>query len=295
MTHDDPTPVAWQAPALATDAHFHVFGPIDQYPAGTPDLRYPMPLAPLEDYLQLAGKLGVQRHVFVQPSGYGRDNRCLEDALRAVGPERARGIVDIDEEAADEEFDRLHALGVRGVRINVSPIHPPTPGLADSMLPRIERMAERCVARGWSLDFLTPGWLTRELFQKVLLRLPVDYTVAHMGMFLAKDGVEQEGFQELLDVLRGQQGSEAPGRCWVKLTGVYRMSTAEGFADAGPFARVLAEVAPDRLIWGSDYPHLSFDWVSSVGLFNLLGAWVPDEAVRRQIMVDNPARLYGFA
>ena len=112
---------------------------------------------------------------------------------------------------------------------------------------------------------------------------------------LFRSGVEQEGFQELLDFLRTQRGQTAPGRCWVKLTGVYRMSQAEGFADAAPFARALAEVAPDRLIWGSDYPHLSFDWVSSVGLFNLLGEWIPDEAVRRQGMVENPARLYGFA
>ncbi len=293
--HNDPTHVGWQAPPLATDAHFHVFGPIERYPAGVPNLRYPMPLAPLEDYLALAAKFGIQRQVFVQPSGYGRDNRCLEDALRAVGVEQARGIVDIDEEAPAEEFARLHELGVRGVRINVSPIEPYSPTLADSMRPRIERMAERCAERGWSLDFLAPGWLTRELFQTVLKTLPVDFTIAHMGMFLAKDGVQQEGFQELIDVLRAQRGATAPGRCWVKLTGVYRMSTAEGFADAAPFARALADVAPDRLIWGSDYPHLSFEHVSSIGLYNLLGEWIPDEAVRRQVMVDNPATLYGFS
>ena len=154
-------------------------------------------------------------------------------------------------------------------------------------------MAARCAEIGWSLDFLAPGWLTRELFNTTLKTLPVDFSIAHMGMFLAKDGVQQPGFQELLDFLRHGQ-SEGGGRCWVKLTGVYRMSTAEGFADTAPFARALAEVAPDRLIWGSDYPHLSFERVSSIGLFNLLGQWFPDEALRRRVLVDNPATLYGF-
>ena len=111
-----------------------------------------------------------------------------------------------------------------------------------------------------------------------------------MGMFLARDGVGQPGFQQLLDLLR-----HGEGRCWVKLTGVYRMSVAPGFADAAPLARALIEAAPDRIIWGSDYPHLSFaDKVGSVELFNLLGQWAPDEATRRKILVDNPQRLFKF-
>ena len=294
MAHDDSTPVEWQAPPLATDAHFHVFGDVERYPAGSPDLRYALPHAPLEDYLSLANRLGFQRHVFVQPSAYGRDNACLLDAMQAVGPAAARGIVDIDEHAPDAEFERLNALGVRGVRINVSPINPPDANLAASILPRIERLAARCAEIGWHLDFLTPGWLTRELLQQTLKTLPVDFSIAHMGMFLAKDGTQQPAFQELLDFLRADAESDRGGRCWVKLTGVYRMSTAEGFADAAPFVCALAEVAPDRLIWGSDYPHLSFDHVSSVGLFNLLGQWLPDEVTRRRVLVENPARLYGF-
>ena len=157
---------------------------------------------------------------------------------------------------------------MRGVRINVSPVAPYDPALAASMVPRIERMAERCAEVGWSLDFLAPGWLTRELFQRTLRTLPVDFTIAHMGMFLAKDGVEQEGFQELLDFLRN-----GTGRCWVKLTGVYRMSTADGFADVAPFARALGEVAPDRLIWGSDYPHDEGTPPYSIESIRAVGAW----------------------
>jgi predicted TIM-barrel fold metal-dependent hydrolase len=124
----------------------------------------------------------------------------------------------------------------------------------------------------------------------VLRRLKVDFTVAHMGMFLAKDGPAQAGFRELIDLLR-----HGEGHCWVKLTGVYRMSTARGFADAAPMAQALIAAAPDRIIWGSDYPHLSFaDKVGSVELFNLLAQWAPDEATRHRILVDNPQRLFRF-
>jgi predicted TIM-barrel fold metal-dependent hydrolase len=139
------------------------------------------------------------------------------------------------------------------------------------------------------LDFLTPGWLTQELLP-VMAKLASKYSVAHLGMFLARDGVGQAGFQQFLDLLKNGSGS-----CWVKLTGVYRMSVAPGFADAAPLARALIETAPDRLIWGSDYPHLSFaDKVGSIALFNLLGEWAPDEAMRRRILRDNPRELFGF-
>jgi predicted TIM-barrel fold metal-dependent hydrolase len=212
------------------------------------------------------------------------------DAMRAVGPGKCRGIVDIDENAPDAELARLDALGVRGVRINVSPVKPFEPGLATWLLPRIARLAARCAEIGWQLDFLTPGWLTLEL-APTLEKLEVDFTLAHFGMFLAKEGAGQPGFRRLLGLLR--QGER---RCWVKLTGVYRMSTSPGFADVAPMARALIEAAPDRLLWGSDYPHLSFaDKVGSVDLWNLLGHWAPDQATRRRILVENPRRLFGFS
>jgi 2-pyrone-4,6-dicarboxylate lactonase len=277
----------FRAPPDSCDAHFHVFGPGERYPYSA-DLRYKPPLAPLEDYLQLARHLGIERYVFVQPSAYGRNNACLLDALRTVGA-KGRGIVDIDENIPDAELDHLNSLGVRGVRVNVNPIKPPEPGFSETMRARIERLDQRCSEIGWMLDFLAPGWLTQELLP-ILNRLKVTFTVAHMGMFLARDGVKQPGFQRFIDFLRN-----GPGRCWVKLTGVYRMSVTPGFTDADPMARALIEAAPDRLIWGSDYPHLSFaDKVGSVGLFNLLGRWAPDEAPRRKILVDNPARLFRF-
>ena len=278
----------FRAPPGACDSHFHVFGPQERYPYRDPKLRYKPPLASLKDYLELAQKLGIERFVFVQPSAYGRDNACMLDAMREVGG-RCRGIVDVDENIADAELARLDAAGVRGVRINVSPVHPAEVGLAQQLLPRINRLEARCAELAWQLDFLLPGWLTTALLDR-LAKLKVDFTLAHMGMFLARDGVAQPGFQRLLELLR-----HGEGRCWVKLTGVYRMSQAPDFADAAPMARALADAASDRLIWGSDDPHVSFaDRTGSVSLFNLFGSWFPDAAMRRRILADNPAKLFRF-
>ena len=261
------------------DSHFHVFGPAEKYPyAG--ELRYKPPHAPLSAYLEEAKTLGIERFVFVQPSAYGRDNAGMLDAMREVGATRCRGIVDIDENIPDAALERLNAAGVRGVRVNVNPIKPPEPGFFRTMLPRIERLDARCAQLGWMLDFLTPGWLTRELMP-TLAKLKSQYTIAHMGMFLAKDGVPQD----FVEFFRAQP------KCWVKLTGVYRMSTAPGFADAAPVARALIAAVPERVIWGSDYPHLSFaDKVSSKQLFGLLKTWAGDRLGK--ILADNPARLF---
>lgn len=280
----------FKSPPGGCDAHFHVFGPAARYPYNQADLRYAPPLAPLEDFLALSKTLGLERFVFVQPSAYGRDNRCMLDAMREVGMQKCRGIVDIDENAPDAELERLHKAGVRGVRINVPPVKPYEAGFAAKLLPRIERFRARFAEIGWQLDFLTPGWLTAELMP-TLRKLNIDFTIAHFGLFPAKDGVKQPGFRQLLELLR-----RGERRCWVKLTGVYRMSVAKGFADVAPMARALIEAAPDRVIWGSDYPHLSFaDKVGSVELWNLLARWAPDEATRRRILVENPQGLFKFS
>ena len=286
MSHEG-TP-AFLAPRGACDAHFHVFGPADRYPYGS-DLRYAPPLAPLDDYQRLARKLGIERMVFVQPSAYGRDNRCMLDAMREVGVARCRGIVDVDETLPDAQWRALDALGVRGVRINVSPVKPRDPGFGRTMLARIHAIDERCAALGWHVDFLTPGWLTEELLP-TFAALKSAHSHAHFGLFPAKDGAGQPGFRRFIELV-----DASPRRTWVKLTGIYRMSTAAGFADVAPMARALIDAAPDRLIWGSDYPHLSFaDKVGSVALWNKLAEWAPDEATRRRILVDNPVALFGF-
>jgi len=271
----------------ACDSHFHVFGAEERYPYST-ELRYRPPHAPLEDYLAHAAELGIGRYVFVQPSAYGRDNRCMLDAMRAVGTDRCRGIVDIDEDAPVAEFERLNAAGVRGVRINVNPIKPPEPGFSKTMLKRIHALDAKCARLGWMLDFLTPGWLTRELIP-VFRALESPFSIAHLGMFPAMQGPRQPGFVEFLDFVRECE------RCWVKLTGAYRISIEPGFADTVPLARALIACAPERVIWGSDYPHLSFaDKVDSKQLFALLGEWAPDLAVREKILLENPRRRFGF-
>ena len=285
-THRKEEAPAFSAPPLSCDSHFHVFGPPGRYAYGK-DIRYTPPHAPLKEFLGLARHLGMERYVFVQPSAYGRNNDCMLDAMRGMGA-KCRGIVDIGEDAPDSEFERLNGIGVRGIRINENPIKPFEPGYSKTMLSRIERLDARCAEIGWMLDFLTPGWLTLELLP-VMKKLKSRHTVAHMGMFLAKDGPNQPGFRQFLDYLRGGD------KCWVKFTGTYRMSVTPGFTDAAPMARSLIESVPDRIIWGSDYPHLSFaDKVGSVELFNLLAAWAPDAAVRKKILVENPQKLFGF-
>lgn len=285
-THVKEGAPAFKAPPLSCDSHFHVFGRPGQYPYGS-DIRYTPPHAPLEEFLKLARHLGIERYVFVQPSAYGRNNDCLLDAMKEVGIAKCRGIVDIAQDAPDAEFERLNRIGVRGIRINENPIKPYEPGYSKTMLSRIQTLDARCAEIGWMLDFLTPGWLTLELLP-VMRKLKSRFTVAHMGMFLAKDGPKQPGFVQFLDFLRDHD------KAWVKFTGTYRMSVAPGFTDAAPMARALIEVVPDRIIWGSDYPHLSFaDKVGSVELFNLLGQWA-DEPQRKKILVTNPQKLFGF-
>ena len=288
MSFDLNEKVAFNAPVNACDSHFHVFGTAEQYPYGSDQLRYAPPHAPLTEYLQLAKHLGLSRYVFVQPSAYGRDNRCMIDAMKAVGTAHCRGIVDIDENAPDALLDEYNQLGVRGVRINYSPILPYQAGLAESMTTRVNILAARCKEIGWHLDFLLPGWLTSALIP-LMKSLQIPFSMAHMGMNLAKDGPQAPGFKELLDLV-----NFGDRKAYVKLTGIYRMSKVPHFTDSDPMAQALIEAAPDRLIWGSDYPHLSFGENSSVELFNLLSRWTQDENVLKQILTDNPARLFGF-
>jgi predicted TIM-barrel fold metal-dependent hydrolase len=281
---------AYAAPAHACDAHFHVFGAEERYPYGA-DLRYKPPHEPLEAYLKLARRIGFERFVFVQPSAYGLDNSCMFDAMREIDPALRRGIVDLDETlTTDREFADWNQLGVRGIRVNISPVRKPEAGLAASMLPRIARLAALSRELGWHLDFLTPGWLVSELMP-TLRELPIEFTVAHFGLFPTKDGVAQRGFKEFLSLV-----GDGSRRCWVKLTGIYRFSTAPGFADVKPFAQALIATAPGQLIWGSDFPHLSFhDRVGTIQLYNQLGEWAPEPATRKLILADNPARLFGFS
>ena len=282
---------AFAAPPHACDTHFHIFGPAERYPHVSSDLRYKPPFAPLADYLQIAKRIGFERFVFVQPSAYGLDNSCMLDAMAEMDVGLRRGIIHFDEvKVSDAELARWHAAGARGVRINVSPIRQPEAGLADALKPKIARTADICRDFGWHVDFLLPGWLISELMPTLRV-LPVEFSVAHMGLFPAKNGATQSGFREFLSL-----AGDGSKRCWIKLTGIYRFSQNPTFADVAAFAEALIATAPDQLIWGSDFPHLSFhDKVGTIQLYNKLAEWAPDAAMRRRILADNPARLFGFA
>jgi predicted TIM-barrel fold metal-dependent hydrolase len=277
------------APAHACDAHFHIFGSQERYLYGT-DLRYKPLYRPLESYTEIARRIGFERFVFVQPSAYGFDNSCMFDAMRQLDPSLRRGIVDLDETSiSDRQLTEWHELGVRGIRVNVSPVRHPEVGLASSMLPRIARLSALARELNWHLDFLAPGWLVSELMP-TLRELPVEFSIAHFGLFPAKDGVKQRGFQELLSL-----ANDGSRRCWIKLTGIYRFSTAPGFADVKLFAQALIAAVPNQLIWGSDFPHLSFEErVGTIQLYNQLGEWAPNPETRKLILADNPAQLFGF-
>jgi len=213
-----------------------------------------------------------------------------DDAAMAQMGDACRGIVDIDETAPDALFESLHRQNVRGIRINVSPIHPPEAGLAERLLPRINLLEKRCRDFGWHLDFLLPGWLTEALLPRIA-ELEIDCTLAHLGMFAAAQGPEQPGFVRLLKLL--ESGS---GHCWIKLTGFYRISRrTPHYDDVGPMVQALAETAPDRLIWGSDDPHLSFAHeTGTITLYNLMCQWAAGADLRQKILVDNPRQLFGF-
>ena len=277
----DVTPApSWKAPPLSCDCHFHVFGPYDRFPLDA-GRHYDPQAALIPQYLRVAEALGIERMVIVQPSVYGTDNRCSLDAAAQFGLDRARVVAVVDPDIDDAALRQLHEAGTRGVRFN---------SVSGNGMPQeaIERLARRIAPLGWHMQVFTDGQQLPDLAPR-LAALPVDVVIDHMGGVRTEDGIDAPGFQALLRLV----GS---GRGWVKLCG-YRISSAgPPYADIAPFARALLDAAPERCVWGTDWPHPSQAlWMPEDGaLFDLLGAWAPGEAERRRVLVDNPARLYGF-
>lgn len=270
----------WTVPPGACDTHAHVIGPPHRFPY-VADRSYTPPEAPPEAYLGMLDALGLDRGVLVQVSVHGTDNRRMVEVLRSR-PARLRGIAVVAPDVSDNELADLAAAGVRGLRLNVLF----GGGVGFDAL---ETLASRIAGLGWHLQFLLDA---RELpaLAPRLERLPVPFVVDHMGHMPTAAGFDHPGFQTLLRLVRDCG-------CWVKLSGAYRTSSAgPPFTDTIPFARALVEAAPDRMVWGSDWPHVAMDtYMPNTGdLLDLLATWVPDEALRRRILVDNPARLYGF-
>ena len=289
-----PQAVSSAIPAGATDCHMHVFEA--RYPP-SPSRTYTPGPAPLEQYRKVAAALRLERAVVVQPSAYGTDNSCTLDAVAALGLS-ARAVVGIDPAISDDELDRLHRRGARGVRVNsasrgqrnVDEIA----GLVSATARRIERL-------GWHLQIFTDLAVIEQL-RKTLRTLPVPVVIDHMGLAQAAQGPAQRGLAALGDLL-------ASGRGWVKLSGAYRVSVREpGFADAVAIIRALIEANPDRCVWGTDWPHVGghghapsaeappaiYRRLDTAALLDQVVACAGDDATVCKILVDNPAKLYGF-
>ncbi len=280
-----PPPPPARTPRIAalpgmTDSHFHVFGPTDAYPLH-PARGFDPPFAPVEDYLAMARTIGIARMVAVQGGVYGTDNSCLLDALAKLGPERARGIAVIDQSATAEDIARMHESGVRGIRFNAITGNTPVdwlPALATLIAPF-----------GWHIQLWIGSARLPEVAD-ILTNLPVPVVLDHMGQFPIQDGVAGPQFQNVLRLLENDH-------VWIKLIG-YRVSNApETFADILEPVKAILDTAPERCLWGSDWPHIFLQgrpMPNTTDLFEAASAWVsPSEAQR--VFVDNPARLYGFA
>ncbi len=276
----NPRPPRFKAPPGATDTHFHIFGPQDRYPFVS-DRRFTPPDASVELYLHLHRTLGLSRAVLVQPSSYGTDNRRQLDAARAMDIP-TRSIVVVPPEIADRELDELYGAGARGVRF--IPTQPGSLPLAE-----LERYGERLGALGWHIQLMLAPVHLVELAPR-LMKLHCDFVIDHMGDIQAALGTEQPAFQALLRLLD-------TGRGWTKLSAGYHASQQfPPYPEVIPLAHALVKARPDRLLWGSDWPHINpgKPMLNSTEYFDLLLDWVPDDDVRDRILVDNPARLYGF-
>lgn len=285
----DPSPrqPRMRLPALSCDAHAHLFGPSSRYPYA-PTRIYTPPDASLADYRALLTTLGVERAVLVQPSVYGTDNTALLDALM-LDPLRLRGVVAMEAATPQAELERMHALGVRGVRGVRCNIVDVKDGKGQLPLATLRALAERIRPLGWHLEFLMHVDEFADL-DRLLDDFPVDVVFGHLGYMEVGLGADAPGFASLLRLLRG-------GRTWVKLTGPYRISGQPmPHADVTGLARALVATAPDRILWGTDWPHVMVKgpMPNDGDVCDLLVDWVPDATDLHKVLVRNPARLYGF-
>jgi len=269
-------------PEGACDTHIHVYGPPDRYPSVS-TTPFPVPDAPPAAFQKsMMEGLGIERAVVVQPSAHGKDNSCTLDAVAELGPS-ARAVVVVDSDTSDEDLQRMTDAGARGVRFHMLP---------GGVLPWdiLEEMAVRVHAFGWHVQLQMDG---RDLPEReqVLLRLPGTLVIDRTGKFLEPVGTDHPGFQTLLRLVD-------TGRTWVKLSAPYETSKvgAPDYSDVGILARALIVVAPERMVWASNWPHPSAqdNLPDDKALMATILGWMGDDETRRRILVDNPAQLYGF-
>ncbi|MBM3527282.1 MAG: GntR family transcriptional regulator [Alphaproteobacteria bacterium] len=273
-------------PKGSVDTHVHVFERA-RYKMN-PDRGYNPPDSTLADLKHLHATLGVDRVVFTQPSTYGTDNSAILDgmnALNAETPNRARCVVAITMDITDKELEALDKAGARGVRLNTD-----NKGGMPIGFDRIGELEARIRPFGWHIEWLFPGKDILDLMP-VFKKHTVPMSIAHFAYQPATATVNAPGFQALLELVKG-------GNCWVKISGANRVSGTDlpPYDDVQPMARALIEAGPDRIVWGTDWPHPNKYQVNpnDGDLVDWFGIWVPDETMRRRIMVDNPARFYRF-
>jgi 2-pyrone-4,6-dicarboxylate lactonase len=282
--HPSPhAPSTFTPPPNACDAHCHIFGPGDKFPYA-PDRAYTPPDSGIDDFEVLQQRLGLSRAVFVQASCHGTDDAAMVDAL-IRGHGRYAGVAMIDESFSHADIASLHDAGVRGTRFNFVAHLGGAPEL-----PVFWRIVNRVEPFGWHIVL---HFDAKDLpaYADLLDDMPTPYVIDHMARVDASAGLDQEPFRALLGLM-------ADERCWVKISGAERL-TAGGtppYDDVVPFARALVAAAPDRVLWGTDWPHPNVRHMPDDGdLVDLLVAYAPDAALREQILVTNPTRLYDFA
>lgn len=270
----------FEVPAGACDTHAHLFGPPARYPYRETRMYTPPPVT-VEDYRRMLGVLGIERAVIVHTAIH-RDYQVTLDALReSQGRYRAIALPDVN--ISDRELETLNEAGFRGVRFN------PYFNAQQELRP-LEEIAARIKPFGWHLQFHLDARDLVELAPR-LEKLPVEIVIDHLGHMPRASEIDHPGFKILLRMLRER-------RCWVKLSAPMRFEDPRpSYPNVAPCARALAEAGPDRVVWGSDWPHVLFDGImpNDGDLLDLLAAWAPDPALRKRILVDNPAALYGFS
>jgi predicted TIM-barrel fold metal-dependent hydrolase len=275
------TQPTYSVPQGACDSHVHVFESESVYPS-VDEPHYTLPDGGLVKLNSMADSLGLNRYIIVQSSFYGTNNRCLLDALDKAG-DRARGVAMVKEAITDADLFEMHQRGVRALRLDLF-LRSSLP--TTEIVQYIERCAKRVAPLGWHLQFYTPGWVMRDLIP-FLGYLDTPFVIDHMGYMLESDGLTRQDFDRLLEALKEGSG-------WMKLSGPYRLAKDGNYAKLRPLARAIVGEIPERVIWGSDWPHIPDGSRDTGALLNLLADWIPEEEDRQRILVDNPARLFNF-
>ena len=281
MPDSTPRALRFRLPPASVDAHIHIFGDTTKYPPAAARLFEP-PAVAGTDYLKLSKTVGIERAVIVHSAVYGSDHKVSLD-LMTTAPARYRGIAVLHEQITDKELQDLAERGFCGFRVNLVSGR----GLS---LDAARRMADRVRPLGWHVQVLMDVELMPDL-NRIFAAFPIDIVVDHMGRPDPGRGWSGPGFQALLNFLRS-------GRGWTKISAPYRTSQEPpDYADMKPFAQMLASEAPDRIVWGSDWPHVMVEgpMPNDGDLLNQIGDWIADEKLRQKLFVDNPRLLYGFA